>query len=194
MVKFIIGLDLGQAQDFTALCVVELKGDPKMKYYHVRHLERFQLGTRYPTIVERVRELTLSPKLGPDHVLVVDATGVGRPVVDLLRGSGLRPVPVIITAGNLATLEGGFWHAPKRDLVSTLQVLLQSSRLRFAEALPQVQDLVDELLAFQVKISMEGRDTYGNDWRLNPHDDMVLSLALACWVIERRRKIKIYHS
>ena len=179
MIKFYLGLDLGQAQDFTALCVLEKIPNSKAASYHVRHLERFQLGTTYPAIVKRVTNLIRSPELGDGARLVVDATGVGRPVVDLLRGSGLRPIPVNITGEYAVTYEHGFRNVPKRDLISTLQVLLQSKRLKFAEGIPQVKTLIDELLAFQVKISTDGRDTYGNDWRQNPHDDLVLALALA---------------
>lgn len=134
-----------------------------------------------------------SPEIDNDVKLVVDATGVGRPVVDLLRAAGLRPIPVNITGGNVVTSEHGFRNVPKRDLVTTLQVLLQSKRLKFAKGIPQVKTLIDELLAFQVKISTDGRDTYGNDWRQNPHDDMVLALALACWYGERKKVVKFYH-
>jgi len=125
--------------------------------------------------------------------LIVDATGVGRPVIDLLRGAGLRPIPVNITGGYAVTYEHGYRNIPKRDLVSNLQVLLQSGQLKFAKDIHQMKTLIDELLAFQVKISTDGRDTYGNDWRQNPHDDMVLALALACWYGERKKVVKFYH-
>lgn len=61
MNKFFIGLDLGQAHDYSALCVIEKINNSKTSKtasYHVRHLERFQLGTSYPAIVERVKELS----------------------------------------------------------------------------------------------------------------------------------------
>ena len=82
------------------------------------------------------------------------------------------------------TWEGGAVRVPKRDLVSTAQVLLQSERLKIAKGLPEAQTLVDELLAFKVSISLKGHDSYGNDvgmWRENPHDDLVLAVALAAW-------------
>ena len=63
MIKFFIGLDLGQAHDYTALCVVEKIDDSKTTPYHVRYLERFPLQTTYPAIVERVAELMESPEL-----------------------------------------------------------------------------------------------------------------------------------
>ena len=43
----VIGVDLGQAQDPTALAVAEVH-TPEI---HVRHLERLPLGTPYPKVV-----------------------------------------------------------------------------------------------------------------------------------------------
>lgn len=73
---------------------------------------------------------------------------------------------------------------PKRDLVSTVQALLYSERLKIAKDLSEAQALIDELLAFKVSISLKGHDSYGDDagmWQENPHDDLVLACALACW-------------
>jgi hypothetical protein len=41
------------------------------------------------------------------------------------------------------------------------------------------------MLAFKVEITKSGHDTYGNDWRENEHDDLVLAVALAAWAGER---------
>jgi hypothetical protein len=48
----------------------------------VRHLERFDLGTPYPRIVETILERFEEPPLA-GSTLLVDETGVGRPVVDM---------------------------------------------------------------------------------------------------------------
>ena len=45
--------------------------------------------------------------------------------------------------------------------------------------------MVEELLSFQVKISVSGHDTYGA-WREGTHDDLVLATALAVWVGEKK--------
>jgi hypothetical protein len=116
--------------------------------------------------------------------LVVDATGVGRPVVDLLRAARLDPLPVVITGGDTESHEDGFWRVPKRDLVSRLQVVLQAKRITFAEGMRDVQILVQELLNFQVKITTNAHDTYGA-WREGTHDDYVLAVAIAVWAGER---------
>src|SRR4051794_14067655 len=97
--EFAIGVDLGQKQDFTALCVVERAEvmfndrDPvtwqcrRETRFAVRHLERVRLRTPYPEIVERIKELTRDPALTGRRSLVVDATGVGAPIVDLLHAA-----------------------------------------------------------------------------------------------------------
>jgi hypothetical protein len=67
----------------------------------LRYLERVPLGTPYPDIVERVRRTTRAPELAGRRHVAVDATGVGRPVVDMLRNAGLgaTTLPAIITGG-----------------------------------------------------------------------------------------------
>jgi hypothetical protein len=186
---FTVGLDLGQAQDYTAVSIVETIEAPREedgrrgeRTFHVRHLERFALRTTYTTMVARVAEMLRSKALAEHPDLVVDGTGCGVPVMDLLRDAGLNPVAVTITGGDTETRgERGEYRVPKRDLVGVMQVLLQSSRLKIAAELPEAPILQAELLNFQVKINLDtAHDSYGA-WREGTHDDLVLSVALACW-------------
>jgi hypothetical protein len=85
---------------------------------------------------------------------------------------------VVITGGDAVTQGDGLTRVPKRILVSTLQVLLQSERLKVAPN-PLREVLVSEMLAFQVTISEAANDTYGG--RTGTHDDLVLAVALAAW-------------
>ncbi len=188
MKQFYLGLDLGQAADYTALAILEkTPGEqPDAARYDCRHLERLKLGTSYPAVAERVGAMLATPELRGRTALVVDATGVGRPVVDMLRRLALKPVPITITGGDKASHDAGGWRVPKRDLVSVVQVLLQTERLRFAAALPTVPTLVQELLAFRVKISADtAHDSYGA-WREGAHDDLVLAVAVAAWYGEHQ--------
>jgi len=181
-----LGLDLGQMQDYTALAVLERVGaSGDVVEHHLRDLRRFPLGTPYPDIVERLAGLMERPQLR-GATLVVDATGVGAAVIDMLDGRGLGPVPVWITAGERAEQAGAGWRVPKRDLVAVVQVLLQTGRLKLAAALPEVAPLAQELRAFRVRYTPAGRDVYGA-WREGEHDDLVLALALACWWSEQGR-------
>ena len=145
--SYFVGLDLGQARDYSALALVEApvwvpgselvhtgsawrlnlsaelagwvspsKLDPwqlervlSFNYYQgqppdpplsLRHLERFELGTRYPVIIERVRQvLSTHPLRGKRIALLADKTGVGASVVDSLRYAGLGPIASLSTAG-----------------------------------------------------------------------------------------------
>lgn len=192
--QWFIGLDLGQAADYTALCVLTgQRATPQAKPdYRAGHLERFPLGTPYPRIVDDVMELTRRPELrAADWHLIVDATGVGRPVVDLFKErmpKGKRRLhPVTITGGGKATAGAFGLMAPKRDLVMSLKVLLENERLKFASGLPDTPTLVRETLAFRVKITAAANDTYGA-WREGDHDDLVLAVALAAWFAEQKAR------
>ncbi|MBA3951633.1 MAG: hypothetical protein H0X57_07115 [Rubrobacter sp.] len=69
--------------------------------------------------------------------------------------------------------------------MSAALVLMQNERLKIAEALELKETLVRELLAFRVKINIAtAHDSY-EAWREGDHDDLVLSVALACWAGER---------
>lgn len=153
---------------------------PRERY--LRHLERFELGTRYPVIIERVRQvLSTNPLRGKRIALLADKTGVGASVVDSLRYAGLGPIAITIHGGSVVSRDEYGYRVPKRDLVSAVQVLLQNSRLRIAEGLPLAETLKKELLNFRVKIDPKtAHDSYEH-WREGDHDDLVLAAAMACW-------------
>lgn len=181
MSKYFIGLDLGQSADSTAIAVSERIAPPATTLppsYLCGHLERLPLGTHYPAIVEFVGKLMQTPELKGQSTLVIDATGVGRPVCDMFTQAGLEHVAVTITGGDRVNFEGGAARVPKRILVSTLQVLLQSKRLDVAPHMLR-EILIQELLAFQVTISEAANDCY--EGRKGAHDDMVLAIALSTW-------------
>lgn len=109
---------------------------------------------------------------------------------EMMRAVDLSPVAITITGGDTVSRDGQDYRVPKRDLVSVVQVLLQSERLKIASSLKEAQTLTSELLAFRVSISLKGHDSYGNDvgpWRENPHDDLVLAVASATWYGENYR-------
>jgi hypothetical protein len=194
LLKYIVGLDLGKSQDYTALCVLEIHGEPPEASYHCRHLQRFKLGTSYPHIVASVRELCRrEPLLSNKPQLAIDQTGVGNAVVDIFKQAEINATlkPILIHGGDKATNEGGVWRVPKRELVGATQVALQTGRLKIASELPEVGILTQELQNFQVSISDSGFDSY--EARTGKHDDLVLSLAMALWLARRRiLKLKMY--
>lgn len=159
--RFFLGLDLGQAADYTALAILEqdaLTTSAGKHTYNVRHLQRYELGTAYPNIVADLRRiLSRRPLLHAWAALAVDATGVGAAVVDMIRPFFPGMAAVTITGGRDTTAVVGGYNVPKLSLVSTLQVLLQSRRLRIASQLPAAEVLGRELQA-KAEHAVEGRD------------------------------------
>jgi hypothetical protein len=157
------------------------------------------LRTLYPDIAEGVAVLMRDPKLSPEEFygarlrrvapqLVVDQTGVGPAVTDLLKKKGLKFKAVTITGGNETTYGGGSWHVPKRDIVGALEVPFHTGQLKVAEELKLWPTLREELLNFKRKINLKtAHDSYEH-WRESDHDDLVLATALACWWIARRSR------
>jgi hypothetical protein len=187
MTSYVLGLDLGQTSDFTALAVLERHAAEmtgQKPDYALRHLRRFPLGTAYTEIVPAVAAVRRSEPLR-QAPLVVDQTGVGRAVVDMLRQSACGVIPVTITGGHATTVtDDGSYHVPKKELITALQVVMQGRRLQIARSLPDAVTLVCEMQQFQVKLTAAANETFGV-WRDGQHDDLVLAVALACWWSER---------
>ncbi len=198
-VWYFVGLDLGQSQDHSALAVVE-RADLVLdefdhatyarlmqRRYRVRFLERVALGTPYPNVVERVREVVRAKPLVGRCTLMVDATGVGAPVVDLLQraqlGCGIEPV--ILTGGERESHAEGVWCVPKQDLVAGLRLMLENRELGLPLRYAPSRLLVKEMAQMETWMGVRGGVTFGAR-REGAHDDLVMASALACWRARRR--------
>jgi hypothetical protein len=211
--SFIVSVDLGQKQDYSAVVVVErplwLGGWQYLTQYaseeakviqqrwqwanypegddswilNVVHVQRWVIGTEYPAIVADVNRLMAALQRVPDveTKLIVDATGVGQPVVDMLKARSLYPIALTITGGTTVT-KTDQWTVtvPKRDLVFSSVALLESKRLRWAQAIPEIPIMERELRSFEMKYSKAGNELFEAERR--EHDDLVLALAMATWL------------
>jgi hypothetical protein len=189
---FFLGLDLGQVSDHSALVVLQSTDRDPPRHYEGRLLYRWTLGTSYPDIARETARLASRVAQQPraqEAWLAVDATGVGLPVVDMLQRERMPRVkmpPVMLTGGLTEHKTGRVWHVPKRNLVGVTQTALQTGRVKVPSGLPETATLTEELRNFQMKVSLgTGHDSYGA-WREGTHDDLVLALACALWVGERR--------
>lgn len=210
-----VGLDLGQATDYSALAVVEHvhvlpptmslqgfwweveKAQRDLQDYgmvrgwglpastpelHVRHLQRWELGTPYHVIVDDVCRL-----MGPESPLwgarlIFDRSGVGRAVGDMLftaRQQGrIRTTPwgKTITGGEKA----GPGTTPKKDLMAALQLPIQQGRFRIAQGLPLGDVLERELTSFKMRLSQSGAQSFDIARHEGQgHGDLVIACALA---------------
>ncbi len=207
---YLAGLDLGKESDHTALTILEAHGTkryllnmadgkalvpvvPKgcegavtdviesrpIVRYNIVHLERLPLKTKYLALPAIVRERLNLTGQAPRTFLALDKTGVGNAVAEMF--ASFHPWHATITAGNNThQVSEREWNIPKRELISRVQVALQTGVLKIAPKLEHGPLLRHELENFRYKISAGGHDTY-ESWRERDHDDMVLATAIACW-------------
>lgn len=198
--RFLLGADLGQSPDPSAIAILEekllmlekgnvnqlneqLAGGGKIKVLSkldCRHLERIPLGTPYPRVLDRCQAWLKHPELAEEAVFLLDYTGVGHPVYDFARDRGMAPIGINIHGGRelVATPQG--YNVPKRDLVSITLMMFESGRLELSDKDPFTPVLRQELINFSMKIKAGGKTSY-EAWREGEHDDLVLALAIACW-------------
>jgi len=190
---FYVCVDLGQRNDRTAMAVLERWDEDtgewnrvtwnriKRRRFGVRWLEKMPLLTSYVDVVERVFQLARQWKQLGTCVVVVDASGVGAAVLDMLRQRGFgecRVIPVVFTGGERESFSIDRWHMPKRDLVEGLAVLLESSGLQIEPRLAFSDDLRRELQNVKWGISPSGKDTFAGE---QEHDDLVIAVGLGVW-------------
>lgn len=200
-----IGVDLGKANDSTAVCIIEeakrktgvrrwmetvrpgvattVEQDEHEAIFNIRHVEEM-LGVPYPEVADRLKELTSRPELR-DADVVVDATGLGTAVLDFLREKEIgRLVGIIITGGDNATRDGSDWRVPKRDIIAALEVPLQNGQVKYPGGAPWKDRFLEQAKGFAKSFTSTGHDRYEHRTSTG-HDDIVLSIAMALWHRQR---------
>ena len=197
----LIGCDLGQLQDFSAISVIRpirntravtTKGDninrPYDAYdvfmtYQLFHLERFQ--SSYVEALDRIEAICQHPDICFDEKeVVMDATGLGQPVTEMAANRGLEVTPIIITGGEVPRFSDGRYFVPRTELISCLIAIFQSERIKIALELDLRQTLVDELSSLTVKKRPSGTEVFETA-KSTQHDDMCISLAMPLWIAEQ---------
>jgi hypothetical protein len=112
--------------------------------------------------------------------LVLDAHGVGHSVVELFKQRGLSPRVVAVHGGQQDTSYNGFRYLPKRDLITALQVNLQTGALEIARGLAFYDDFLNEIENYRVRQTPSGQEIFGT-WREEEHDDLIFAVCIACW-------------
>jgi len=200
--RFCLSVDLGSENDYTAFSLIErvekVQGNDIPSYnsrpireepiivtseLHLVHMERVPLKTPYPTIVEKIGFIVNRPEFVDNIALIVDRTGVGIPVIQMMYQRGLAPIGITIHGGERVTTSKDNYGVPKRDLVTALlnAYYMKRFKTKSPEEMPIIKEFRDELAGFQMKINkLTGTDSY-EAWLERIHDDLVISAALGCW-------------
>ena len=137
--------------------------------YRIGYLSRLPLKTPYPGVVQAIRRIVGRLPRGTD--LVVDFTGVGRGIFDLLVDHGLQPTGVTMTGGIEVHRNGSISTVPKSTLVSKLVARVHSGELVVHGDLADWPTLKRELLNFRSEVTAAGNETWNS--RSGEHDDLV---------------------
>jgi hypothetical protein len=179
------GLDIGRRQDPAALVILDRQHtptgqrDPVTYQFNfelnlvVRHAETFPLGLPYLELVRRIRSL-----IKPGQTLVVDASGVGDPIVELLRlgrhspqgdGGAIQIYPIVITGGRTPTdsIQGG-QNVPRKNLITNLRILWEKQVIKIPQSMYGKERLLDQLVHLE-------------DHPTQKEDDLAIALSLAAW-------------
>jgi hypothetical protein len=183
---YFIGLDPGQVNDYTAIAIVERlqtrtggKPDSYKIQYTLRHVERIPLHTKYNGIVDLFRANTQSPLLKNKCTVIVDATGAGQPIFEMMKNNVqyCALYSINITGGSTENQNNRTTNVPKTSLIASLQLAIESAELKIPRALPHLPLLVNEMRGFKARIRNTGSLSLNAEH--GEHDDLLMATALA---------------
>lgn len=149
--QYIAGVDLGRLQDFTVVAVYD-KATGEQVYQ-----ERFhQIDWHYQKA--KIRE---TARHYNNALVVMDATGIGDPIVDDLIRDGVHIKPFTITSNN------------KKQIIEKLSLDIEQKRVKMIP----LEETLFEFDNFSYEMTATGRVVYSAPNGL--HDDIVIAHALA---------------
>lgn len=164
---YVIGVDVAESIDYTVITVLDVAD--KREVYK----DRF---TRcdYPVLEDRIRAAANRWCKNPSSVVVIEANGSGKSVIDHLNAQGMKGIQ-------------SFWTSSvsKPQMVQKLQSAFEHGEIKI------INDpvTVAELLSFEGKRSASGIMTYSAPTGM--HDDTVMSLAIA-WNAAQKSGRKVF--
>jgi len=157
--RYVMGIDLAREEDYTVITVI----DSNTK--RMVHMDRFK-GWDYP--YQKTHIKAKAERYNNARV-IIDATGVGKPIYEDLRREGVFVEDFTFTGKS------------KEELFSNLRVFIENGYISILNN----PVLIDELLSFEYKMRNEKTGEPLRNIKYGPpqglHDDCVDSLALAVW-------------
>lgn len=209
--EYLVVEDVAKKMDFNPVHVYrinpivvrggDITPDRIITYLDLVYQDKWQ-GMRYTDVSKATKDIMERFQLSGKSQLIVDGTGVGEAVIDIMRNDRLNPLSIVITGGTQArpvysdfgkVFGGGGkfgsmsvlkeWHVPKEDLVHAGMIVLQQSRLRIAANIKYADDLRRQLEGFKGKLQTTGNVKYENETD-DLHDDLVLNYLMAAWYMQ----------
>ncbi len=167
--------------------VAEREPLPRLQCHY---LQTLRLGIKFQDIAQRLSEIEakLMAKGEAEVKILVDATGPGQPIPELIRGSVKCPViSCRFTSGAEPSYDGKSAMIPKEPMVTNLQIFIQEKRLELPKKTKDPdqakanQEMLLQLQNFMRDMPKEGARAETFEAKVGTHDDLVTALGLAVW-------------
>lgn len=195
--RFLVGLDIAQAQDRNAYSIIL---DERVPFYDANGRQELTKRRReivradhlpamsYADLAIVTRNLMMDPAITGRAYLVVDSSGVGRAFCDLLDTKSVQHTRVQMVAGENETesKERGrtFNNVGRTRLLSALNSAIHTGDLSIGNF--EARDLLrQELESFEADVGSTGRVRIEGGTKFG-HADLAVSASLALWLSDHR--------
>lgn len=188
-VRYFVGADLGQANDYSSAVVVK---DQQLPIYDgtrvvlgprertVVFADKFR-GVSYVDVCDYLIRLRNAAPFGGKSELVIDGTSIGRVVSDMLKDQGVDHTAIQMTGGQDWTRKGRYVNASKTLMVENLAVLFAAGELTFAHDLPLRDEIEEDLSSFTTQTTAAGNQIITQSRNASGHGDIGIALIVAAF-------------
>lgn len=188
-VRYFVGADLGQANDFSSAVVVK---DQQLPIHDgnrvvlgprertVVFADKFR-GVSYVDVVDYLIRLRNAPPFGGKSELVIDGTSIGRVVSDVMADQGVDHTAVQMTGGQEWRRSGRYVNASKTLMIENLAVLFAAGDLKFAHDLAMRKEIEEDLATFTTQTTAAGNQIISQSRNASGHGDTGIALIVAAF-------------
>lgn len=179
-----VSADLGQAHDFSAVCVIKDQALPTVdegrvivgpRERTVVYADRFR-GVSYVDVVDHLIRLKNAPPFGGKSNLVIDGTSIGRVVSDMLHEQNVPHFAIQMTGGQEWTKKGRYVNAGKTAMIETLAVMFAAGEIKFAHDCPLRAEIEADLASFTTQTTAAGNQIITQGRNGSGHGDLGIAL------------------
>lgn len=181
-------LDPAKLRDWCSLCVIDMHySEPRRRFeYSLIAMNRKQ-GIPYdhqtdPSIASWSLEVYKNQRFwqsGVPPTFILDSTGVGVAVRDILAAKGIRLKAIVLTSGNSIKREGSIIHVSKARLIGKFIGAFDAGKVHVNPSMPIWPKVERELLSFRAGLTAQGNARFEAEDGEN--DDMLMALAQGVW-------------
>ncbi|MFZ7093722.1 hypothetical protein [Primorskyibacter sp. 2E233] len=188
-VRYFVGADLGQANDFSSAVVVKDQQLPIADGSRVKlgprertvvFADKFR-GVSYVDVVDYLIRLRNAPPFGGKSELVIDGTSIGRVVSDMLHEQSVDHTAITMTGGQEWRRAGRYCNVSKTLMIENLAVLFASGDLKFAHDLAMRKEIEEDLASFTTQTTAAGNQIITQSRNVSGHGDTGIALIVAAF-------------